>query len=741
MTFYNITCLVAGLFHLLLTVFVVSRDIKSKANRAYAVWGFSLALWNLAAFIKLQVPQETEEPSVIWIRLIHLGLVFLPVGIFHLCLIISEIKNRQLLPVLYSIHIALAFTVLFGDLYIERNVKTYFGWFAQPGPAFIVYSVLYAAIAIVTIRLLYRRQKRLQGMHRVRLRALLLGYGLLVAFGTHDLLQLRLLPDPGLEGVVRVATYPFTNVTIYPLANLAAIFYGLVVAYSVLQHQLLDIHVGLGQLAAQVVRVLFMFLVGLVLLLIASLFDPIESTIQTNLYPYVAALCVLLATSLFASFFFPRFFGKGEEYFERKLLGDQFEYQDKVRRVIGKIKDLHDPTKLLAELQELLVRTMGLRSYQIILLDENTRGFNLFDSYPMQTDTQVKTLNLESPIFRHFKTTGSSHLACSKAYSLPGETDLERRARVDIERFDPEVCFPLVSGDETFGLLLLGSKETNEPYTPSDLVLIKELVHNLRLVIDQIRLKNQIHLAQEQEMLGRMSRGLAHDLNNLLTPVQTCLQLVESGVTDKETLDEIMPMAINNIETIRSYVNEALFFSRNHSLNLKRVDLNETVKTATGLLSAEAARKSIKISIDGSNRANVKIDEVLIQRLICNLLSNAIDATPEGNSIWLGVVPLPRTERSREWFRMTVKDSGEGISPENLKRVFMPYFSTKNTGDRRRGFGLGLAIARKIVHLHGGNMVITSENGEGTTVQVDLPSQPLAGGEKDTKELAIEFAT
>ena len=195
------------------------------------------------------------------------------------------------------------------------------------------------------------------------------------------------------------------------------------------------------------------------------------------------------------------------------------------------------------------------------------------------------------------------------------------------------------------------------------------------------------------------------------------------------------------VDAIRAYVNEALFFSRTHALKLKRTDLNETVKATADLVAADAQRKNIRLSIDGAARADVEIDEVLIQRLLCNLLSNAIDATPVGSAIRIEVTPLPRTERNREWYRLSVKDTGSGISPENLKRVFMPYFSTKNTGDRRRGFGLGLAIARKIVHLHGGNMVITSEQNKGTTVQVDLPNRPPADAGKISQSLAVEFAT
>jgi signal transduction histidine kinase len=87
------------------------------------------------------------------------------------------------------------------------------------------------------------------------------------------------------------------------------------------------------------------------------------------------------------------------------------------------------------------------------------------------------------------------------------------------------------------------------------------------------------------------------------------------------------------------------------------------------------------------------------------------------------MAPLPKTEPNRDWYRLQIIDHGEGISAENLERVFTPYFTTKNTGDGKRGFGLGLAIARKIVHLHGGNLSISSKEKKGTTVQVDLPSR------------------
>jgi signal transduction histidine kinase len=185
----------------------------------------------------------------------------------------------------------------------------------------------------------------------------------------------------------------------------------------------------------------------------------------------------------------------------------------------------------------------------------------------------------------------------------------------------------------------------------------------------------------------------------------------------------LLPMGLRNLETIRSYVNEALFFSRSATLHGQLGLLNEMVVEAISLVQPYAEAKNIHFSVAGPSDILMEMDAVLIKRLVCNLLSNAIDASPAGTEVEVRLAPLPKTEPNRDWHRLRIIDHGEGISAENLQRVFTPYFTTKNTGDGKRGFGLGLAIARKIVHLHGGNLSITSKEKNGTTVQVDLPSR------------------
>ncbi len=514
-------------------------------------------------------------------------------------------------------------------------------------------------------------------------------------------------------------TYPLTHIKFYPMGSLAAVFYVVIIGYSVLQHRLLDIQVTMSRFAAQLVRLLFMMLVGFLLLLLVSRLEPGQFTV----FSFVAAGGVLFVSALAASFLFPQFFGKGSDKLERKILGDKFEYHARVQNLIQTMRSFPDPEYLLHELEELLAGTMRVRSYQIILLDDTTRGFKLFHSHPARPEGALPDMQLDSPVVQYFQQTRSKFLSCNLVYETDNESLLQREARRQLHPFEPEFCFPFFVSNDLIGTMLLGPKANGDLFTPHDVRLLTELTSNVGILLNQIRLRQQLQVVHEQDLLGRMSRGLAHDLNNLLTPVQTLLQLLRESRLNQDTIDELLPISLRNLETVRTYVNEALFFSRSAKIHGKLGLLDETAREAISLVSPQGEAKGIRIVLAIVTEAAVEMDSVLIKRLLCNLLSNAVDASPAGSEIVVELAALPRTESNRQWFRLKVIDHGEGISPENLRRVFTPYFTTKNTGDGKRGSGLGLAIARHIVQLHGGNLSIVSKEKRGTTVQLDLPNK------------------
>jgi signal transduction histidine kinase len=716
----QITALTAILVNAVLTVMVVARDYRNKLHRIYLGWGIAVTLWNLGVF-HLSLPIGKEE-AFYWAKLLQLGIMFIPVIMFHLCMVIGQARTGWLMPALYLLHVGFAVSLFFNKFIIGVQHLSV-GYWSVPGPAFFPFSIVYTLIGVYLLFFLYQKQKNAPPMQRKRLRALLAAVIGLAVFGTNDLMP-----------IMGRTTYPLTNIAFFPLGSFAAVFYVLIIGYSVLQHRLLDIHVALSRFAAQMVRLLFMMLVGFLLLLVISESSP---AIFTK-YSFIAAMFVLLASAVVASVFFPQFFGAGSDKLERQILGDRFEYHAQVQNLIQMMRSFPDPQFLMQEMQDLLAGTMKMRSYQIILLDDTTRGFKLFHCHPPRADPASPDLQVESPVFRYFQQTRAKFLSCNLIYEADLESVLQREACQQLKPFEPEFCFPFFVGNDLIGLMLLGQKASGDLFTPHDLRLLTELSSSLGLVLNQIRLRQQLQVVHEQDLLGRMSRGLAHDLNNLLTPVQTLLQLCRESRLNQETIDELLPMGLRNLETVRSYVNEALFFSRSATLHGQMGLLNEMIGEAVALAQPYAESKNIHVTVAGPTEILMEMDAVLIKRLMSNLLSNAIDASPAGTEIEVRLAPLPKTEPSRDWHRVRIIDHGEGISTENLQRVFTPYFTTKNTGDGKRGFGLGLAIARKIVHLHGGNLSITSKEKSGTTVQIDLPnrlkpgpvSPPSSGGSR-----------
>ncbi|HEY3861873.1 MAG TPA: ATP-binding protein [Verrucomicrobiae bacterium] len=702
----QITALTAVAVNAILTLVVLTRDCRSKLHQIYLAWGIAATLWNLGVY-NLSRDIGPRE-AFVWAKVLQLGVIFIPAIIFHLCVIIAQVRAGWVAPALYLVVTGFAASLFFNKFITGVHLLPV-GYWSVPGPGFYAFSFVYAAVGVFLLVFLYGKQRGAPAMQRKRLRAMLAACVGLAVFGTNDL-----MPIMGHD------TYPLTHVKFFPLGSFAAIFYVLIIGYSVLQHRLLDIHVVLSRLAAQMVRLSFMMLVGFLFLLAVSEFVPGLFT----KYSFVAALLILLASALVASFFFPQFFGKdSDDKLERHILGDRFEYHAQVRNLIQTMRSFPDPQFLMQELEDLLAGTMRMRSYQIILLDDTTRGFKVFHCHPPRPEPPAADLQVDSPVFRYFQQTRAKWLACSVIADTAHSMLMKREARAQLKPFEAAFCFPFMVGNDLIGLMLLGQKSSDEMFTPHDLRLLGDLSSSLGLVLNQIRLRQQLQVVHEQDLLGRMSRGLAHDLNNLLTPVQTLLQLCSESHLNQETIDQLLPMSLRNLETVRSYVNEALFFSRSAKLHGQPGFIDQMAREAIALVQPSADAKCVRVAFAGPSDVAMEMDGVLIKRLLCNLLSNAIDASRPGSDVEVRLSPLPKTEPNREWRRLRVIDRGEGISAENLQRVFTPYFTTKNTGDGKRGFGLGLAIARKIVHLHGGNLSITSKESEGTTVQIDLPSR------------------
>ncbi len=262
----------------------------------------------------------------------------------------------------------------------------------------------------------------------------------------------------------------------------------------------------------------------------------------------------------------------------------------------------------------------------------------------------------------------------------------------------------------------LGQKASLRPYTfpdTQDLLALAELMDN---ILTHSRVSAHAARIEKMASATMMSRGLAHDLNNLATPVSTFLHHMDGKVTANTPEAEVLTAAKHSLNVMQDYIQESLFFARQLIPHFSPVDAHELLASILRLSHERAAAASVRVVLSGEENFTFVADEALLKRLLQNLVFNSLDASQPGESI---EVSASIAEGNQVSLRVT--DHGQGIAPEIRDHIFEPYFTTKNSGNEHRGFGLGLAICQKIAELHGGKIVVSPDTVRGSVFTVLIP--------------------
>jgi two-component system, cell cycle sensor histidine kinase and response regulator CckA len=247
-----------------------------------------------------------------------------------------------------------------------------------------------------------------------------------------------------------------------------------------------------------------------------------------------------------------------------------------------------------------------------------------------------------------------------------------------------------------------------------------------RDITEELRLESQLRQSHKMEMVGQLAGGVAHDLNNMLSPIlgYTELLLADMFPVDPK-FDDLMQIKAA-AEKARNLTHELLAFSRKQVLEMKVVDLAELV-ASYGKMLRRTIREDIGIQIRGAlSRGAVKVDVGQMGQVLLNLAVNAQDAMPQGGTITIETTDVvinasaPSHEgiAPGEYVMLSCSDTGIGIDTRILDNIFEPFFTTK---DRGKGTGLGLATVYGIVRQHGGQITVSSEPGKGSIFRVFLP--------------------
>jgi signal transduction histidine kinase len=316
------------------------------------------------------------------------------------------------------------------------------------------------------------------------------------------------------------------------------------------------------------------------------------------------------------------------------------------------------------------------------------------------------------------------------------------------------LAVPLVKEGLSIGVLELINKRDESNFHDRDVAMLEAFAGQAVVALENARLHEHLQarnlelhqamreLQETQEQLiqkeklasvGQLAAGVAHEINNPLSTILLYADVLCQEIPAQSAQQcQDLQMIIKEAMRCRTIVNDLLSFSRQNEVLAQPTDLNALLEEIVEEIGIHERFQGVQIGMDlDSGLPIIEADPFQLRQVFCNLMNNAADAMPGGGTLTL------RTKRG-PWSGLItaeVQDTGEGISEENMKKLFTPFFTTKPMG---KGTGLGLAIIYGIVKMHRGEIGVQSQVGQGTTFALTLHEQLPAELESTEASAAVQ---
>lgn len=281
---------------------------------------------------------------------------------------------------------------------------------------------------------------------------------------------------------------------------------------------------------------------------------------------------------------------------------------------------------------------------------------------------------------------------------------------------------PLLARGETLGVMTFATIESDRRYDAGDLGLAEDLARRCALAVDNARLYREAQDANRSK--DRFLATVSHELRSPLSAVLTWAHLLKSGRLDESKTARALATIESSARLQVRLIEDLIDISRVTSgkLNIERVpvDVRAVLEASVEVVRVAVESKRIRLAVEtDADGCCLRGDAARLQQVFGNLLGNAVKFTPEGGSIR---VQLTRVD---DHALVLLEDSGIGIPPEQLQRIFEPFEQADEATARKDGIGLGLAIARHLVERHGGTITAESAGtGHGARFTISLPLDP-----------------
>ena len=258
-------------------------------------------------------------------------------------------------------------------------------------------------------------------------------------------------------------------------------------------------------------------------------------------------------------------------------------------------------------------------------------------------------------------------------------------------------------------------------------VLTAAVPHSKDILVSMVdltrerELERRLYESEELASLGELSAGIAHEIRNPLIAINTSVSILQDEKTLSHVGKQVLDVVKEETDHLAAIVNDFLRYARPKQLTLEPEDINKLVKDTVRRFREQCGETIVWIERYDETLPAVLLDRHQFQQVITNLLSNSVDAMPEGGRVFVET-GINGKRRKVNQVLVAVRDTGIGIPKDIVSKIFQPFYSTKE-----KGTGMGLAICHRIISQHSGDIFVDSEPGHGATFTVALPVDTLSG--------------
>ncbi|MFH1564072.1 MAG: ATP-binding protein [Nitrospirota bacterium] len=750
MILYPLTLFITSFINLFLGIFVFTKNVKSEKNKTFAFLEFSIAIWGFGMLI--MTLSQDKQMAMLAITILHLGLFFSFSSFFNFVLSIINDRskiNKSICLLGYISSLLFTFIDKIPFMAIVKDVRLIFGSY-QPvaGPLAPVFNLTFLSFMSYGGYLLYKRYKHTESfLEKNRIKYIFIGMTIVVLSSITNILLVM-------------------GIKVYPIGHIGLTIYALMVAYAIIKYRLMDITVIIHK--------------GLVYSLLTALVTAVwlSAIFTFEVFLHFQTLSARIFAIMIIILIFQPVREKIQLIVDKLFYRERHDLQQLLKKATKKLATIIEKETLLSSILTIIMEAIHPKYAVLMLLDESLGGYK--PEFGIGNYNSSLVIRQDEPIIRWFNQEKREllHEEVMENPEFNGMRDDVARA---VERMASMLSIPLISKDKLVGILNLGPKLNEKPYTHDEITFLTTLSDETAVALENTGLytalkKHTLELEKKTQQLqisndakSNFLKIVSHELRTPLTVILGYIGLLSIKALEGEAQERGIKIMEEKCRHLNELIGDILDLSkieRGEVYEFKKqpVDLKRIIEEVILIFSPEAQKKGIILQQEVSpNLPLIMYDLELAKDIFTKLVDNAIKFIKVGQASSLSTDKVGRTgfqpvnfmeandrveacptinntannitnkvtirlEDKGSYLEGCVEDTGIGIKKENFEKIFERFYQLDMSDIREyEGTGLGLSIVKEIIEQSGGSIKVESEPGKGSKFIFTLPKEEVKG--------------